>query len=61
MICPTWKIICDYEVLSLNGETRGKKRKKKKNLISASREQKQIQDFKGNTQPKSQPIHYLSH
>lgn len=57
MICPTWKIICDYEVL--HHLMVGKK--KKKNLISASREQKQIQDFKGNTQPKSQPIYYLSH
>lgn len=58
MICPTWKIICDYEVLH---HLTLRLRKKKENLISASREQKQIQDFKGNTQPKSQPIYYLSH
>lgn len=57
MICPTWKIICDYEVLHhLTVRLR-----EKKNLISAFGEQKQIQDFKGNTQPKSQPIYYLSH
>ncbi len=59
MICPTWKIICDYEVL--HHLTVRLREKKKKNLISASREQKQIQDFKGNTQPTSQPIYYLSH
>ena len=56
MICPMWKIICDYEVLHrLTVRHRGEK----KNLMSTSGEQKQIQDFKGNSQNLSQ--YFISH